>query len=367
MYINNDGTAFYYDPNGGEAGFKYSYEKPNDYKPQIVKIADNTSEINVYNDLGHLNLLALTNDNDLYLMVASSSSVLSNESIPMRIGTSVRSITNESIRATASGIYYITNNNELHFYSIVKAENIFIDYNINTINSKYVIFNNKKMWIINSKSDASRMETVIPVADDILKYYFTTLTDLVVDNDNNLRELHRNSSGIYRLGPTIINDISDVIQFGRSALFLKSNGEIWGANYSGRENRFETPFLTAYGQKPLKILFNDNEIKLTLKVHVVNGRTMYPFRECLEAMGAVVSWDAVASAAIGELNGIKIEFPIGSNEYYINGVKKEMDAVSYVDEGINRTYIPLRFAAEGLGFKVDWFDNPTEELITINK
>jgi|GEM_PF-1999651 len=146
-------------------------------------------------------------------------------------------------------------------------------------------------------------------------------------------------------------------------LFKKSNGEIWAVLSKSRT--LGDAFLTSYGQKPLKIFFGDTEIKLTQKVHNVNGRTMYPFRECLESMGATVSWDAVNSVAIGELNGITIEFPIGKSEYRVNGVTKQMDTTAYIDPTTNRTYIPLRFAAEGLGFTVDWKDTAQQETITI--
>ena len=83
---------------------------------------------------------------------------------------------------------------------------------------------------------------------------------------------------------------------------------------------------------------------------------MYPFRECLENMGATVLWDGTNQIAIGEYNGVTVEFPIGKSEYWINGVRYEMDVPSYIDSSLGRTYIPIRYAAEGLGFTVDWIE-----------
>ncbi len=126
-------------------------------------------------------------------------------------------------------------------------------------------------------------------------------------------------------------------------------------------------YMHEFSNKKLNLLINKNNINLVAPIQNKNGRTMYPLRECFEAMGAAVSWDGINQIAIGEIPGIKIEFPIGKNEYYINGVRHEMDTVSYVDENINRTYIPIRYAAEGLGFTVDWIPGDIENTISIHK
>ena len=124
---------------------------------------------------------------------------------------------------------------------------------------------------------------------------------------------------------------------------------------------------TTLGDKPTRLFFEGKEIELTLNLQTVNNRTMYPFRECITALGASVMWDGVNQIAIGELPGRKIEFPIGRSEYWVNGVRHEMDTAAYVDVSVGRTYIPLRYAAEGLGFTVNWQEGKTENIITITK
>ena len=42
-----------------------------------------------------------------------------------------------------------------------------------------------------------------------------------------------------------------------------------------------------------------------------------------------------------------------------------MDVPSYIDNSIGRTYIPIRYAAEGLGFTVDWVEGSSEDTIYI--
>jgi len=147
--------------------------------------------------------------------------------------------------------------------------------------------------------------------------------------------------------------------------FVSSYGCVYGADYYG--TKIKDPIHTIYCEKPLKIFFDHKEIILNLKVQNVNNRTMYPFRECLENFGAIVLWDAVSNSAIGKLNGITIEFPIGKNEYFVNGIRHEMDTATYIDKSIGRTYIPIRYAAEGLGFTVDWIPGNDENVISIYK
>ena len=109
-----------------------------------------------------------------------------------------------------------------------------------------------------------------------------------------------------------------------------------------------------------KVLFFDNEMELTLPVLNVNDRLLYPFREILEEMGAKVEWDEATSTAKGTVYGRDfartVEFTIDSETYKSNGYEINMDpgvtAILYND----RTYIPIRYAAECLGYQVLWFD-----------
>ena len=102
------------------------------------------------------------------------------------------------------------------------------------------------------------------------------------------------------------------------------------------------------------VMLDGRTLELTLPIINLNNRLMYPFRECLEAMGALVGWDDENRVAYGILNGNKVEFPIDSNEYRVNGATKNMDegVTAFIRE--SRTYIPIRYAAEGLGYEVLW-------------
>lgn len=162
-------------------------------------------------------------------------------------------------------------------------------------------------------------------------------------------------------------NVKKVIAQGNLAFFITNNGELYAENKESVTSNFNAPFLTVFGQKTTKIYLNNKEVKLSTKIQERDNRTFYPFRECLEQLGATVLWDDVNKIAIGEYGNTTIEFPIGSNKYYINGVQYEMDTISYIDSGIGRTYIPIRYAAEGLGFTVDWIEGVLENTIDIYK
>lgn len=76
-------------------------------------------------------------------------------------------------------------------------------------------------------------------------------------------------------------------------------------------------------------------------------------------------WDAKTSTAVGEYKGNTVEFPIGKMYYFINDELHVMDTASYISD--NKTFIPIRFAAEALGFTVDWESNSVENIITISE
>ena len=84
-------------------------------------------------------------------------------------------------------------------------------------------------------------------------------------------------------------------------------------------------------------------------------------RAFAEAAGCTVAWDGktkkITLTQAGGLGAV-VEFTVGKSEYKVkassmgNYVKKSMDTAPLICE--DRTYIPLRYAAEALGYKVNW-------------
>lgn len=87
-----------------------------------------------------------------------------------------------------------------------------------------------------------------------------------------------------------------------------------------------------------------------------NNRTLIPVRFVAETMGADVSWDSDAHAAVIKQNGTAITVPIGSDTITVtmNGSSStiKMDTQAVLSNG--RTYVPIRYVAEVLGAWVSY-------------
>ena len=101
--------------------------------------------------------------------------------------------------------------------------------------------------------------------------------------------------------------------------------------------------------------------------YIANDRTYVPFRALGEALGAKVVWDNDARTVTYTLGDTEIVMTIGDTTYTINGVEKSMDVAPEITG--DRTYVPVRFVAEGLGFKVTplYADNGTTTSVVFEK
>ena len=98
--------------------------------------------------------------------------------------------------------------------------------------------------------------------------------------------------------------------------------------------------------------------------YVANDRTYVPFRALGEALGAEVAWDNDARTVTYTLGDTKIVMTIGEKTYTVNGEEKTMDVAPEITG--ERTYVPVRFVGEALGFKVTALyaaDNTTASVV----
>lgn len=133
------------------------------------------------------------------------------------------------------------------------------------------------------------------------------------------------------------------------------------------ENTSVTSAALPISQKTVVFVLNGEQISLTRRIIEREGRTLYPFREVAELLGAEVSWDDNSKTAAASLNGNTVKFTINQSAYEVNGEVKSMDTVPVLDDLTASTYIPLRFAAEALGYTVDWTPGEYENTISISK
>ncbi len=98
------------------------------------------------------------------------------------------------------------------------------------------------------------------------------------------------------------------------------------------------------------------------------GYTLIPLRGLLEEMGATIEWNGNIQQILIEKDGTIIEMQIMSRSVYIIDSKgKEVRYTLNVPPKIkdSRTFIPVRFISEQLGYNVEW--NGETQEITITK
>lgn len=102
-----------------------------------------------------------------------------------------------------------------------------------------------------------------------------------------------------------------------------------------------------------KVRVDGKTIEIDTEAIIKKDRTFVPFRALLEAFGADVEYkDGVVTAVLDDQN---VEMTLNEKDYKINDKKAVMDVAPFIQD--DRTMIPVRFAAEALGFVVTPFYN----------
>ena len=118
----------------------------------------------------------------------------------------------------------------------------------------------------------------------------------------------------------------------------------------------------------IKVQFNGGYITFTdAAPKMISNRTMVPFRQIFEAMGASVSYDASTKTILAKTDTKELSFTVDGSDLTTteNGVKttEKMDVIPYLDAKSGRIYVPVRFIAESLDSQVGW--NASEKTVTI--
>lgn len=84
------------------------------------------------------------------------------------------------------------------------------------------------------------------------------------------------------------------------------------------------------------------------------GRVMVPIRFIAESYGIKVDWLGKTEEVLLQKDGLKIRFKAGTNRVSVNGKEQTIDAETTSSGG--RTFVPLRFVSEVMGYKVGWIN-----------
>lgn len=94
-----------------------------------------------------------------------------------------------------------------------------------------------------------------------------------------------------------------------------------------------------------------------------DSRTFVPLRFVSETLGFKVDWDNPTRTATVHSRDGEIKVTIGKESIITPSGVVEMDVKPFIKD--TRTYVPVRFVAETLGFKVDWI--PASEVENSSK
>lgn len=199
-----------------------------------------------------------------------------------------------------------------------------------------------------------------------------TVNVTVVDADGNLSKVNG------KLTATLVSQsnedanvdvkVNPDVRDGKASIYMESdaagtadvrlvveaaNGELYG-----------TTFTYTFGEKDA---YAGNYVVMTIgsAEYVVNNklvtgdaapyvnsdsRTMVPFRVLGETFGATVDWDQDNKTVTYTYGDTTLTMTIGSTTYTVNGEDKTMDTAPVLSG--DRTYVPVRFVAEALGYEV---------------
>ena len=106
----------------------------------------------------------------------------------------------------------------------------------------------------------------------------------------------------------------------------------------------------------LSIFADEKEIEFTDALPFIdeNGLTQIPIRAVGEALGCNVDWNESERNVTLTKGDLVVTITIDSNKMTADEKEIEMDTTAKIIGG--RTYIPLRFAGEALGFEVEWIE-----------
>ena len=128
------------------------------------------------------------------------------------------------------------------------------------------------------------------------------------------------------------------------------------------------PTTTKENSKPrnpdeIAVFIDGKEIEFDQPPVILENRTLVPFRQIAEELGATVTYDDSTKTAMMTKDKTTITLTIASKIAYVNSEAVTLDCPAQIIN--NRTLVPIRFVSENFGVEVRW--NDEERSISINK
>lgn len=102
----------------------------------------------------------------------------------------------------------------------------------------------------------------------------------------------------------------------------------------------------------ITVEISGDEVSFDQKPVIYNDRTMVPMRKIFEELNAEVDWDGDTRTVTGRRGDRTVRVSVGSAKMYVNKKQILLDTAPIVLA--DRTLVPVRAVAEGLGCEVGW-------------
>lgn len=121
------------------------------------------------------------------------------------------------------------------------------------------------------------------------------------------------------------------------------------------------PLLSASASTPPVRIVLDGA-NLNVNVRMVRNRVMLPYRKIAEGLGAQVAWDAGRRSISVTLGDSAVSLTVDNANATVNGRNVTLDVAPVLVDG--RVFVPLRFLASELGWRVVWRDDTRTVALT---
>ena len=127
--------------------------------------------------------------------------------------------------------------------------------------------------------------------------------------------------------------------------------------------------ISASADLNVNVFVDEVPLDTDVMAFIEDDRTLVPMRAIFEAVGASVNWDSETQTVIAayKVDGADkfIILQIGNNHAFVGGVEQELDVPAKIVN--DRTFVPLRFVMESLGYDVSWHPGTFTVDITTKK
>ena len=139
-----------------------------------------------------------------------------------------------------------------------------------------------------------------------------------------------------------------------------------GKTHEEEIKKDEEKYVLKIGSGEIKVTKEGAEKTVTIDAapYIYNGSTMIPLRGLLEEMGCTVGWAGETETITVNSVFDEMKFGIENPAVTINSVRYNCPVAPQITN--SRTYIPLRFVSENLGYNVYW-NGETEEITISTK